>query len=73
MSNGQPGSPSKSTTLAGSLVIALFVSDEDTRAMVKFDRLVCEAGSLEALDPNLFTEDEMERLDRLNDLGMLGA
>ena len=71
MSSGQPGSPPQATTLAGSLVIALFVSDEDTLAMAKFDRLLCEAGSLEALDPSLFTEDEMSRLSRLNDLGIL--
>ena len=73
MSNGQPGRPSKSTTIAGSLVIALYVSDADTIAMAKFDRLVCEAGGLEALDPSLFTAEEMDRLSRLNDLGMLGG
>lgn len=73
MSNGQPGRPSKSTTLAGGLAIALFVSDEDTVAMVRFERLLCEAGSLEALDPDLFTAEEIARLDRLNDLGLLGG
>ena len=66
-----PGSPGKS--MASALMLSFLVSDADTLAMAKFDRLLCEAGSLDALDPSLFTEEEMARLSRLNDLGLMNG
>lgn len=68
--NTNQGSPTKKS-MAGALLLSFLVSDADTLAMAKFDRLLCEAGSLDALDPSLFTDDEMARLSRLNDLGIL--
>lgn len=65
-----PGSPGKKS-MASALLLSFLVSDADTLAMAKFDRLLSEAGSLDALDPSLFTPDEMARLSRLNDLGIM--
>lgn len=58
-------------TKAGSLAVALLVSDADLAAILKWRALYRQHGGLAGMSLAMFTADEQERLDRLNDSGIL--
>ena len=47
------------------------VDDLDTQAIMKWQSIAMSAGSLDKMHPSMFADDELTRLDRLNDLGLL--
>lgn len=67
----RPSKPAKRVDLFACLTLARDVDDRDTAAMMKWQSIAMTSGSLDKMHPSMFTEDELTRLDRLNDLGLL--
>jgi len=69
--NPRPSKPTKRTDLFACLNLARDVDDLDTAALMKRQSIAMSPGSLDKMHPSMFSEDELTRLDRLNDLGLL--
>ena len=67
----RPSKPVKRDLFACLNLARSEVDDRDTAAMMKWQSIAMTAGSLDKMHPSMFTEDELTRLDRLNDLGLL--
>ena len=65
-----PSKPAKRDLFA-CLSLARDVDDRDTAALMKWQSIAMTAGSFDKMRPSMFTADELERLDRMNDLGLL--
>lgn len=70
--NPRPSKPTKRADLFACLQLTRSdVDDLDTAAIMKWQSIAITAGSLDKMHPSMFTDDELTRLDRLNDLGLL--
>lgn len=68
----RPSKPTKRVDLFACLQLTRAdVDDLDTAAILKWQSIAMSAGSLDKMHPSMFTDDELTRLDRLNDLGLL--
>lgn len=68
----RPAKPTKRADLFACLQLTRSdVDDIDTAAIMKWQSIAITAGSLDKMHPSMFTDDELTRLDRLNDLGLL--
>lgn len=68
--SARPSKPAKRDLFA-CLSLARDVDDRDTAALMKWQSIAQSVGSLDKMHPSMFSEDELARLDRLNDLGLL--